>query len=620
MRLPVARLLVPAKRTTRLLRLAPSLLSLASLAIPAHAQRAQDTVFIVPGSHLDLGFTAPIGMVRQQRIQILDRAIDLAEHDRAFVWFEEGGWSVDAWLDHYHTNPRQIARLRALVRRGQISVGATLLSPYAAAFPAALHLLTLHLDRIERELGRRPTVAVVNDVPAVPEALVDALAAAGVHYLLMGPNLMFSPPLPTRVTNDPFYWESAAGARVLVTIDPNGYQAGLNRWLLPPDCIRALDPQHFRAISDDSILTLGVAAQLARRAGSQTLSIIQHSLDNSGPECVTNLDAAARRWNQRANVARLVVATPEVFFQHLESRHGRQLVVRHGEWGGDWDLLRSSEPVWSWRLRRAIHAIAAASPRDLRIAAVMATDHNVGLGPRWLDGLPALMARQHIAGVADLYRRVVAGALGRAGIVAVPASLPAPPPGPWPNPWLRLVGDRNLVARVRAGPAFIYPFVSDSAPIAAVPVTVTADAHRLVIHTAIDRVQLERRLGARYQAVIEVTLHAPIGAIKMAPEHSPSGRAGRWLMGTPAARVVAPEGVRITGPGWTIRAHGPLLIGWTLRADPDNPALTRLQALAVVHAVEGMVAGGQKLRLPFAEMYPGEPAVPVFDLELVRVP
>jgi hypothetical protein len=597
-----------------------ALLRVALPASPAGAQRVPDTVFIVPGSHLDLGFTAPFDAVRAQRIQNLDRAIDRAERDPTFVWFEEGGWAVDAWLDQYRADPRQIGRLRALVQRRQIGVGATLLSPYAAAFPEALPLITLHLDRIQRELGRRPTVAVINDVPAVPEALIDALAAAGIRYLLMGPNLMFSPPLPGRVTNEPFYWASASGARVLVAIDPDGYQAGLNRWLLPPDCIRALDATHFGSLSDDSIMSLGVGAQLRHRASTLPLSIVQHSLDNSGPECVTNLAAAANRWNQRANVARLVVATPDEYFRHVETRFGRQLAVRHGEWGGDWDLLRASEPVWSWRLRQAIHAISAGSSRELRIAAVTATDHNMGLGPRWLDGLPESTARQHIAGVLDVYRRVVAGGLGRIGLTAVPAAVPAPAAGAWPGAWRAIVGDHDQVARVRAGPAFIYPFVSDSAPVVPPTVAVSADARRLVIHAAIDRVRLEQRLGARYQAVLEVTLRAPIGGIRMAPEHSMSGRAGQWLMGISAERVVAPEGVRITGPGWTISAHGPLLIGWTLRADPHDRSLTRLQALALVHAVEGTVDGGRTMRLPFAEMYPGEPAVPVFDLELVRQP
>ena len=595
-----------------------ALLLVALLAARGNAQRSSDTVFVVPGSHLDLGYTAPIAAVRLERIDALDRAIALAEHDRSFVWFEEGGWSVEAWLDRYHSDPARIARLRALVERGQIGVGATLLSPYAAAFPGSLGLLTQHLDRVERELGRRPSVAVVNDVPAVPEALVDALAAAGIHYLLMGPNLMFSSPLPRDVTGDPFYWESASGRRVLVAMDPEGYQAGLGRWLLPPDCMQSLDPREFRALEYDSILSLGAGAQFARRVSSEPLGIIQHALDNSGPECVAGLDAAARRWNQRSTIGRLVVALPGTFFRHLEARRGHQLAVRRGEWGGDWDLLRASEPVWSWRLRQAIRAITPSSGTALRLAAVMATDHNVGLGPRWMDGLPAATAREHVAEVFELYHRVVVDALGPAGLQAVPPRMPAPPGGPWPDTWRQLLGERTGAARVRAGPAFIYPFVADSAPVMPVPVTVNGDARRVVIHAAIDRVMLERRLGSRYQAVIEVTLRAPIGSIRIAPDHSVSGRAGTWLMRTAPDRIVAPEGVRVSGPGWSIVARGPLLIGWTLRPDPANRAVTRLQALAVVHAVEGTVSGGQKLRLPFAEMYPGEPAVPSFDLELVR--
>jgi hypothetical protein len=589
------------------------------LALPAaaSAQRAGDTVFIVPGGHFDLGFTAPIGEIGAQRIQNLDHAIELASRDPSFVWFEEGGWSVETWLDRYHNDPMRIGRLRTLVQRGQIGVGATLLSPYAAAFPGSLRLLTLHLDRIQRELGRRPTVAVINDVPAVPEALVDALAAAGIKYLLLGPNLIFSSPLPANVTTDPFYWESARGARVLVSIDPAGYGAGLSRWLLPPDCIRAYDPREFpAAMSDDSILNLGVRQQLAHRTTIEPLSIIQHAIDNGGPECVTNLDAAARRWNMRRNVTKLVPSIPDVYFQHLEARRGTTLRVLHGEWGGDWDMLRASEPVWSWRLRQAMRAITPTSPRTLSLAAVMATDHNVGLGPRWQDGLPVAEARQHITDVAELYRSVVGTALGAAALASLPAPLVAPPAGPWPAAWRQIIGERSGAARVRAGAAFLYPFVNDTAPDAAVPITVTADEHRLLIHTGIDRVALERRLGPRYQAVIEVTLHAPIGAVTLAPDSSASALAGHWLLGTPTQPVVAPEGVRVSGPGWSFTAHGPLLISWTLRRDPHNPAFTRLQALAIVHAVEGTVTGGQKLRLPFAEMYPGEPATPVFDLEL----
>ena len=588
------------------------------IAAPVAAQRPSDTVFIVPGAHLDLGFTAAISTVRAQRVQALDRAIEAATRDPAFVWFEEGGWSVEAWLDRYHDNPMRIAQLRNLIARNQIGVGATLLSPHGAAFPEALKLLTLHLDRIERELGRRPVVAVVNDVPAVPERLVDALAAAGIHYLLMGPNLSFTPKLPAAVTAEPFYWESSRGARVLVSMDPASYGAGLNQWLLPPDCIRFFDPAAFGALSDDSILTLGVGRQLAMRQRPAPLTVVQHAMDNGDPGCVVNLGAAARRWNTRRGTAKLVVALPETYFRHLETRFGKSLATRRGEWGGDWDLLRQSEPTWSWRLRQAIHALTPASPRDLRMAAAMVTDHNVGMGPRWQDGSPVSLAMQHMSEVASLYRQVVTGALGSAALNQLPAAIPAPPGGSWPATWRQLLGERSDAARVRAGQGFIYPFVADDPATVSVPANISADERRAVIHVSIDRLALERQVGPRYQAVIEVTIRAPITALTIAPDSSASGVAGRWLLGAPAQRIVAPEGVRVTGPGWTLHAHGPLLIGWTLSPDPKNPAQTRLQALAVVHAVEGAVAGRQKLRLAFAEMYPGEPATPTFDLELRR--
>ncbi len=68
-----------------------------------------------------------------------------------------------------------------------------------------------------------------------------------------------------------------------------------------------------------------------------------------------------------------------------------------------------------------------------------------------------------------------------------------------------------------------------------------------------------------------------------------------------------------------VRAVGPLLLAWTLAADPSDSGVTRLQALALIHAVEGDVRGG-RLRRAFATLYPGESAVVEFELELDRMP
>ena len=188
------------------------------------------------------------------------------------------------------------------------------------------------------------------------------------------------------------------------------------------------------------------------------------------------------------------------------------------------------------------------------------------------------------------------------------------------SPWQRITGGSSGLAQIRAGGAFLYPFVGEDAQVIPTPMRIGADADHLVVHATIDRVALERALGPRYQAVIEIRLRARADQLHMAPRDSPDGRAGIWLLGHPPTHIVSPAGVHIGGPGWQLDASGPLLIGWALRGDPHDPATTWLQALAVLHAVEGTVEEGRKLRMPFAEMYPGEPAAPSFDLELRMTP
>lgn len=576
------------------------------------------TVFIAPGSHFDLGFTAPLSEVREARVRILDLALDAAERDPAFVWFEEAGWTIETWLDRYRCDPARIERLRSAVMRGQIGVGATLLSPHAAAFPEALPLLTIHLDRVERELGRRPSVAVLNDVPSVAEAMVDALSEAGVRYLLMGANMSFTPPLPASLVRRPFYWESARGRRVLTFVDPDGFTTGFSRWGLPPDCARFFNPAHFPSeLDDDAVIERGVRSGLALFGPEDAVILVQHALDNWDTRCARRLPSALRRWNDRNKDIRLVLANPESYFRELEARHGGRLPVRRGEWGGDWDIIRASEPVWTWRLRQVLLALPFDAPHADRVRLVGALDHNVGLGPRWVDGMPEQRALQHVGDVAALYRRVVYATLGDAGLTALPPALHRPatkaPATEWPN----LVGDLSRAVRVRAGPGFLYELVTKSAPTAPVPVHVEADDCRLLARTRLDRIALERSAGREYRAVIEVRLRARSQSLTMAPEGSASARAGVWLRGEVPRKVVAPEGVRIAGPSVDVTARGPLLLAWALAADADDPDVTWLQALALSHSVEGTIQGG-RMRKPFARLYPGEPTTVDFELALDR--
>lgn len=577
-----------------------------------------DTVFVVPGSHLDLGFTAPLDSVRVQRIDILDHALRAAEADPRFRWFEEGGWSVIAWLDHYAGDSSRIARLRRQVLAGRIGIGATMLSPHGAAFPEALRLLTGHLDRIQHTLGVRPRVAVLNDVPAISEDFVDALVAARVTWLLGAENLTFSPPIPSSVAWRPFWWQSGRGASVIAFLDPDNYVSGISGWGLPPECARSANPKRFpRSLDDDSVLALGIEEENARRPAVPPLTIVQVSYDNIDVDCARRLPDAIARWNATHRRPTLVLSLPDSFFAHLENRFASTLPIRTGEWGGDWDLLRASEPVWSWRLRQAMHAVTDTTPEATRLLLIEAMDHNVGLGPRWMGGLSAALAMEHVHEVARLYHDAVLATLGPRGLLAIPAPLPTPHQAAWPDAWQSIVGEQGAVARVRAGPpGFLHPLIDPSAPVTDVPASVTADHDRLLVRVRLDRSRLERQFGDRFSAVIEVRLRAPISQIALVPAGSAGALKGQWALGGPPGNIIAPESVRVASPGFDVVAHAPLVLGWNLFADPGDPNTTWLQALAFIHAVQGTVDAGP-FRRPFAELYPGEPGVVQFELELV---
>ncbi|MGW8369796.1 MAG: hypothetical protein ACWGPN_14110, partial [Gammaproteobacteria bacterium] len=89
------------------------------------AQTTVETIYIVPGSHLDIGFTDTRAGVRETRIDILDQAIDAAASDAGFYWFEEGAWAFDAWIERNRGDDRRVAQVRRLLQADRLGVGAT---------------------------------------------------------------------------------------------------------------------------------------------------------------------------------------------------------------------------------------------------------------------------------------------------------------------------------------------------------------------------------------------------------------------------------------------------------------------------------------------------------------
>ena len=581
--------------------------TVALLAVPGalRAQRGPDTVFVVSSSHLDIGFTAPPVEVRAQRIAIIDQALAAARADTGFRWFEEEGWEVDAWWQARQGDSAAVRELRTLLREGRLGIGATWVSPHGAAMPETLPFLTDHLDVFARRFGYRPAVAVINDVPAVPEALVDAIARAGVKYLLLGPNSSYVHDFPARLTRTPFWWQTARGSRVLVYADPDGYTASFSRWGLDPDCATFFNPQRFTR-GEPPLVTMqqGLSAMRGAVDLRYDAVLVQQSLDNWDVECARRLVGHAADWNRAGNRPKVVVAEPEAYFRHIEARYGGSLPVYRGEWGGVWDVMRSNAPVWTWRLREAARALAdsgAATAR--RLAIVTATDHNLQLGRPW-DGHAEAWYRAHAEQNASLFQAAVEGAMGAAGTRATPPAMSVPP-GWSAAAWSGVLGGSGPEAiRLRFAPRGSFPSDPGGASLPQADVRIGAARNRIAVRVRLDRRQLHDGV-----VTLQVPLRLPPGGLRLAPVGSADAAAGRWLLGTPPDPVIAPLGLVVLGYPRALRVRSPLVFAWSLRRDPTEPGIAWLSGLVVWQSIFCRFEDGTQRELPFVLFYPGEPAV-----------
>jgi len=583
---------------------------------PASARAHVKTIFIVPGAHFDVGFNDLPSVVREHRIQAIEDVLKAADADSDFHWMEDGAWGFGGWLERYRGDAVRMARARRALQSGQLFVSAVWVSPHGSMFHESLDLLTAHLNELEHLLGYRPQVAVLDDAPSHPEALVDALAARGVHYMLVGANMFVSAPLPPKLVRSPFWWESAKGARALVYIDPNSYcQAAA--WPDVTDTTRFTDLA--RSPSDRALLATadqGFRKLLAETTSRYDALIFEHVGDDWSVPIIKWLPDLVRLWNAGGLHPSLVVSSPLAYFRHIEARYGAGLPVYRGEWGGEWDNIRAMCPAWTWRLREAMKMVKPDTPVDVKEALATAMDHGLTLGPGWPGMFTEEQTVAHAREQAQVFARAVelaGGAAGKeSGTVPLVESLPKlrlpsdkrVPDASWPE----VLADSGGI-RVRVGAGQIAPFIAGDAPSWDVPLMVETHGSRLVVCARIDRRKIPGVDTGNTYVTLELPLRARADRLRIAAEDSPSALAGKWLRGGPPAVVVAPEGLRVTGLPRPLRVASPLAFSYTLAPDSIHADLTWLQVLLVWQNTKCTLKGGVTKVLPFKDLFPGEPEV-----------
>ncbi|MBM4060989.1 MAG: hypothetical protein FJ265_07815 [Planctomycetes bacterium] len=296
-----------------------------TLAVPVRAIPAL-TIYLVPHSHTDIGYTHLQAEVEQRQVENLKKGIAhaqaTADHSEGarFVWNVEVLWAADLYLRRLDEPAR--AAFATAVQKGQVALNGLYLNILAGlARPEELVQSTRLATQFAERFGVRIDTAMISDIPGHTWGLVPALAQAGIRYLSTSPNYFDRIGTAQVASADqPFWWEGPAGERVLTWNTWMGYALS-HTWGA------RLGPERVASYLD----------HLASIHYPYDVAYIRWSGlgDNAEPEA--SICDFVQQWNARYRWPRLVISDQHAPFAALEQRHGDRLPVRRGDWTPYWE-------------------------------------------------------------------------------------------------------------------------------------------------------------------------------------------------------------------------------------------------------------------------------------------
>ena len=190
-------------------------------------------VYLLPHSHVDIGYTQLQADVEKKQWSNIDTALDLIRKtadyppEARFKWNAEVLWAMDSYLRK--APPEKQQRLVEAIRSGNVELDALYGNELTALCrPEELLRLMQWGDRLGRRCGVKVDSAMISDVPGYTWGTVSALNQAGVKYFSIGPNYLDRIGRTMSTWQDkPFYWIGPDGKhKVLCWIPYLGYALG----------------------------------------------------------------------------------------------------------------------------------------------------------------------------------------------------------------------------------------------------------------------------------------------------------------------------------------------------------------------------------------------------------
>lgn len=278
-------------------------------------------VYLLPHSHVDIGYTHVQTEVEQAQWKYLEMAMEAARKSASypagsqFKWNVEVLWAVDSYLRQ--ATPEKRDAFVGAVKSGQVGLQALYGNELTGLCrPEELLRLLSCAQSVSRLCETPINSAMITDVPGYTWGMVPALAHSGVRYFSIGPNGGDRIGHTTAAWGDrPFWWIGPNGRdRILVWMTGTGY---------------------YRVFSSGDNL-MQYLASLDEKGYPYDYVQVRHCLgDNGAPD--VNFADTVKEWNETHAYPKLVIATTEDMFRDFEQRYGDTLPTAQGDFTPYWE-------------------------------------------------------------------------------------------------------------------------------------------------------------------------------------------------------------------------------------------------------------------------------------------
>lgn len=283
-----------------------------------------DKMFIVQLTHLDIGFTNPPDDVAEECKARIDQVLGYLDIYPQFKWTIESVWQLEQWLLRT-VDPYEIERLFDHVREGRISIGGGYANMHSSMLGnEEMNRLFYPANRFRENFGVEIATMLMNDVPGWSWSIPQAACRSDIRYFLTGANTWLGGAAEIPMADRAFIYEGPDGSRILAWMGYGAYLEGSFDYSLhsgysqmETEVLSRIEEWEAAGYPYDAILILDGTGD--------------NGMANRAIEIFDNVD-----WWNANHDSRMILATPEEFFRHMEMTYGGTFPIYSGDSAGLW--------------------------------------------------------------------------------------------------------------------------------------------------------------------------------------------------------------------------------------------------------------------------------------------